>query len=181
MASPRSLSPPGTPISIPNPNQNQLSIIPTATNIEVLVRVRPLLSHESDEQDRGATSIVHPHTDNKTISITHPNKSLQCAYDRIFSPSDSQNEIYSHIESAATALCDGFNATIFAYGQTGSGKTHTMFGPSDSYLVQKSSYGGPNHANLSDQAGVIPRSIVQIFKQLAQKHLNITQSSVYVR
>ena len=131
------------------------SDVPTATNIEVLVRTRPLLSHEADEADRNATSIISSHDDSKTISINHPSKSLQCAYDRVFSPNDSQNEIYSCIEPATSALVNGFNATIFAYGQTGSGKTHTMFGPQDSYTVNRSSYGWPNHANLSDQVSFL--------------------------
>ena len=154
--------------------------VPEATNISVFIRVRPLLFHESDETDRNATSIISSHADKKTIAVTHPSKSLQCAYDRVFGENDDQNAIYDHIQPATTALVNGFNSTIFAYGQTGSGKTHTMFGPQDSYAVTQSSYGGANHASLSNSAGVIPRSIVQIFKELGRKDLNITEVTVYV-
>ena len=42
------------------------------------------------------------------------------------------------------------------------------------------SYGGPNHAVLNDAAGVIPRSIVQIFKELNRKDLGIVSTTVYV-
>ena len=51
-------------------------------------------------------------------------------------------------------VLDGFSCTIFAYGQTGTGKTFTM-------------EGGPRQSDdgkkLSAEAGVIPRSIKQIF------------------
>ena len=48
---------------------------------------------------------------------------------------------------------DGYNVCIFAYGQTGSGKTHTMEGPDDP---------------TSDQLGMIPRAVAQIFEAEAQ-------------
>ena len=156
--------------------------IPTPTSIEVLIRVRPLLGHESDEGSRNATSIVSTLPDNQTIAINHPTKQLQvsraylfmytctnsapslispirtslyfaqCKYDFSFPPKCSQVDIYDRVSQCATALANGFNATIFAYGQTGSGKTHTMFGP-DGYDVRRASYGGPNHAVINESAG----------------------------
>ncbi|GMI34924.1 hypothetical protein TeGR_g11276, partial [Tetraparma gracilis] len=128
---------------------------------------------------RGATSVIDTAGTTNTVSITHPSKHLQCQYDHVFSPQASQESIFSKVSSCADALAAGYNATIFAYGQTGSGKTHTMFGP-DGYQVSRSSYGGPNHAVITKNAGVIPRSIVQIFKSLSAKGLGITQMTVYV-
>ena len=155
--------------------------VPTPSNIEVFVRIRPLLPSESSAPDRSATSIVDAHADNKSVSINHPSKQLQCTYDKVFPPHATQEHIFDSVSSCAAALVDGFNCTIFAYGQTGSGKTHTMFGPAgDSFAVQRSSYGGPNHAVLSRDAGVIPRSIVSIFKSLGQKNLGIVNLTVYV-
>ena len=156
---------------------NNLSI-PTPTSIEVFVRIRPLLPHEEDAASRGATSILTVAGEN-VVSIDHPAKQLQCQYDHVFSPTSSQDSIFSKVQSCAVSVAGGYNATIFAYGQTGSGKTHTMFGP-DGYQVSRSSYGGPNHATLTPNAGVIPRSIVQIFKSLSSKSLGITSMSVYV-
>ena len=110
--------------------------IPTPTSIEVLIRVRPLLGHESDEGSRNASTIVSTLPDNTTVAINHPSKQLQCKYDFSFPPQCSQADIYDRVSQCATALANGFNATIFAYGQTGSGKTHTMFGP-DGYDVRR--------------------------------------------
>jgi kinesin family protein 3/17 len=153
--------------------------IPTPTSIQVFIRIRPLLSHESDEESRGATSVIDTAGTENTVHINHPAKQLQCQYDHVFNPSASQESIFSKVSGCADALAAGYNATIFAYGQTGSGKTHTMFGP-DGYQVSRSSYGGPNLASITKNAGVIPRSIVQIFKSLGAKNLGITQLSVYV-
>ena len=61
----------------------------------------------------------------------------------------------------ATAVAEGFNATVFAYGQTGTGKTHTMFGPPGH--VQSLAAGS---ARVSAQSGVIPRAIVDLFEHL---------------
>ena len=119
--------------------------IPTPTSIEVLVRVRPLLEHESDETSRSATSVVTTLSDSKTVSINHPSKQLQCEYDYSFPQSATQEEVYDKVASCTSAVTDGFNSTIFAYGQTGSGKTFSMFGP-DAYSVKRASFGGPNHA-----------------------------------
>lgn len=49
----------------------------------------------------------------------------------------------------------GYNCTIFAYGQTGTGKTYTMSGDmTDTFGM------------LSDEAGIIPRVLQQLFKTL---------------
>ena len=61
----------------------------------------------------------------------------------------------------ATAVAEGFNATVFAYGQTGTGKTHTMFGPPGH--VQSLAAGS---AKVSPQSGVIPRAIVDLLEHL---------------
>lgn len=49
----------------------------------------------------------------------------------------------------------GYNCTIFAYGQTGTGKTYTMSGDMTDTLGM-----------LSDEAGIIPRVLQQLFRKL---------------
>ena len=46
-------------------------------------------------------------------------------------------------------ILPGYNVTIFAYGQTGSGKTYTM--------------GTDFRNSTSDDAGIIPRAVEEIF------------------
>jgi len=49
---------------------------------------------------------------------------------------------------------DGYNVCIFAYGQTGSGKTYTMEGPGIDVD--------------SDDVGMIPRAVTQVFETAAE-------------
>lgn len=53
----------------------------------------------------------------------------------------------------------GYNCTVFAYGQTGTGKTHTMEGLND--------YNGTWETDPT--AGIIPRSLVDIFDASTKK------------
>lgn len=77
---------------------------------------------------------------------------------QVFGPEAPQEKLFKQaIVPIVDEVLDGFNCTIFAYGQTGTGKTYTM-------------EGGPRQSDdgkkLSAEAGVIPRSIKQIFDHL---------------
>ncbi|KAH3764827.1 Di-glucose binding protein with Kinesin motor domain [Pelomyxa schiedti] len=50
-------------------------------------------------------------------------------YDRVYSPSATQADVFLDTVPLITSVVDGYNVCIFAYGQTGSGKTYTMEGP----------------------------------------------------
>lgn len=54
-------------------------------------------------------------------------------------------------------MLGGYNCTIFAYGQTGTGKTYTMSGDMTTTFGM-----------LADQAGIIPRVLHSLFKQLEE-------------
>lgn len=81
-----------------------------------------------------------------------PDKGLTFTFDRVFSPTTTQAEIFeTSLCSTVTDLMQGYNGTILAYGQTGSGKTHTMLG----------------QAGSEQQRGVIPRIVDMIFTAIA--------------
>jgi kinesin family protein 11 len=63
-------------------------------------------------------------------------------------------------------MLSGYNCTIFAYGQTGTGKTYTMSGDMTETLGM-----------LSDEAGIIPRVLQQLFNKL---ELDETENCVKV-
>lgn len=54
-------------------------------------------------------------------------------------------------------LFSGYNVTVLAYGQTGSGKTHTM---GTTYV---------SGVENSDDAGIIPQAVQDIFKVVADQ------------
>jgi len=105
-------------------------------NIRVMCRVRPVL----DESEGNQAMIAFP--DLKTsaqIDVTGPEersslgnnirKVLPFEFDRVFTPSIHNEEIFGEISQLVQSALDGFNVCIFCYGQTGSGKTFTMSSP----------------------------------------------------
>ena len=50
-------------------------------------------------------------------------ESHQFAFDRVFGPSSTQEDIFADVADLTQSAIDGFNVCVFAYGQTGSGKS----------------------------------------------------------
>ncbi len=89
-----------------------------------------------------------------------------CSRLQVFGCDTGQEKLFKQaIMPIVHEVMDGFNCTIFAYGQTGTGKTYTM-------------EGGPRESDdgrrLSAQAGVIPRSIKQIFDHIEASNIDST-------
>lgn len=74
------------------------------------------------------------------------------AYDRVFSSSAGQEEVFEEISHLVQSSLDGYNTCIFAYGQTGSGKTYTMEGSSED--------------SRDPARGMIPRTVEKIFDSM---------------
>ncbi|KAG2447294.1 hypothetical protein HYH02_007624 [Chlamydomonas schloesseri] len=149
----------------PGPGEND------GVNVNVLLRCRPLSDKEIAERTpqviscnealREATLYVQ--------GVGGKQTSKTFRFDRVFSPEASQEKLFKQaIVPIVQEVMEGFNCTIFAYGQTGTGKTYTM-------------EGGPRRSDdgkvLSAEAGVIPRSIKQIFDTI---EANNTDSTVKV-
>lgn len=118
-------------------------------NIRVFARVRPPLSFEQDKMlcswsftDDSSLEIIS----NEIIQSTGGRKQTKhdFAFDQVFDPNTSQEEIFEMVSPLIQSALDGYNICIFAYGQTGSGKTFTMDGH-DSKL------------------GIIPRTVKLLF------------------
>ncbi|CAM9900698.1 unnamed protein product, partial [Discosporangium mesarthrocarpum] len=126
-------------------------------SIKVLVRIRPLLPSEVEEN--GQLGVVEVGEDNKLLRVhgAAPNRQLQCCYDAVLGADTTQEAMYAHVKECASAVLEGFNSTIFAYGQTGSGKTYTMFGPNSDARAEDIPATG---------AGIIPLAIADIFRGL---------------
>ncbi|VVC89878.1 unnamed protein product [Leptidea sinapis] len=102
-------------------------------NIKVVVKVRPLISREIEDN----LSYQWKVENNTLYQIDQQYRNgavFTFVYDKDTETSAVYDDIAKPIVEAAAA---GFNGTIFAYGQTSSGKTYTMTGTEDSPDITK--------------------------------------------
>ena len=87
------------------------------------------------------------------VKVRSPDRTvLDFTFDRVFTASTSQADVYESVKHVVRAICDGYNGTLLAYGQTSSGKTHTMMG-------RPEKPGGE---------GIIPRAVDELFTMVAE-------------
>ncbi|EJU03546.1 kinesin-domain-containing protein [Dacryopinax primogenitus] len=124
-------------------------------NIRVFCRVRPILPHET-ENDEGMALISFPGKECREIVLSQSSETatgasreavLPFSFDRVFQPQASQAQVFEEISQLAQSCTDGYNVCIFGYGQTSSGKTYTMEG-----------------GTAEEAQGMIPRAVRQIFE-----------------
>ncbi|VAH13287.1 unnamed protein product [Triticum turgidum subsp. durum] len=145
-------------------------------NVQVILRCRPL----SEDETKGNTPVVISCNERRrevaaTQVIANKQIDRTFAFDKVFGPSSKQKDLFEQsISPIVHEVLEGYNCTIFAYGQTGTGKTYTMEG------------GGTRKAKsgeLPTDAGVIPRSVRQIFDileaQCAEYSMKVTFLELY--
>ncbi|XP_033647576.1 kinesin-like protein klp-3 [Asterias rubens] len=69
--------------------------------------------------------------DTEICGVNPAGKKMQYSFDKVFTPSSTQTEVFNQALPIITSCVDGYNVCIMAYGQTGSGKTFTMMGTKD--------------------------------------------------
>ncbi|KGN64578.1 kinesin-like protein KIN-14C [Cucumis sativus] len=123
------------------------TILELKGNIRVFCRVRPLLPDDGVE-----TTVVSYPTSTEAagrgIDLSQSGQKYPFTFDKVFNHEASQQDVFVEISQLVQSALDGYKVCIFAYGQTGSGKTYTMMGRPEA----------------SEQKGLIPRSLEQIFQ-----------------
>ncbi|KAI8497740.1 Kinesin- protein 11 [Branchiostoma belcheri] len=135
---------------------------PGESNIQVMVRVRPL---NQTEKSKGSHSIVDVKNNREVCVATKEpgfggHNTKKFSFDQAFNPNSKQVDVYKEVVMPLLdEVLEGYNCTVFAYGQTGSGKTYTMEGERSP---------DPGIAWDKDPlAGLIPRTLHQIFDKLS--------------
>ena len=139
-------------------------------NIRVFCRVRPSLDSETTSE---YARITYPdkETDSREVEIQGPEvksslgkvttKTNAFVFDRVFTPSSQNSDVFNEISQLVQSALDGYNVCIFCYGQTGSGKTFTM----------------------SAEDGMIPQAVHQIYdtaKSLEEKGWKYSMQGSFV-
>lgn len=115
-------------------------------NIRVFCRVRPILPSDAQRVD-DTTPAPYTYPDSHhSLSVYGRNKQITLptnaqtfhggaraqsntfAFDRVFGPNTSQEDVWRDVKDIVRSACDGYSCCVFAYGQTGSGKSYTMEG-----------------------------------------------------
>jgi len=120
--------------------------------VRVAVRIRPINKKEKNEGCQTALEVVE-----NEPQVHIPNTEKSFTYDYALGKDSTNEELYSTaVRDILKKLFSGYNVTVLAYGQTGSGKTHSMgtaYSADDDLILE----------------GVIPRSVRDIFKYIAEK------------
>ncbi len=114
--------------------------------MRVIVRVRPLNSRETNQQNivkiLDHQSLIFDPDDNENkfgrtgSNQKRANKKLYSKYDEVYGPESTNIQIFNKsMKPLMQSLMDGFNCSVFVYGATGSGKTHTVLGNKNSFGI----------------------------------------------
>ncbi|CAI4212920.1 unnamed protein product [Parascedosporium putredinis] len=137
-------------------------------NIRVMCRVRPVLDTTEgsealiqfpDEKTSAKIGVLGPEEKSSLGNVVR--KEYPFEFDRVFTPSIRNEEVFGEISQLVQSALDGYNVCIFCYGQTGSGKTFTM----------------------SSTDGMIPRAthmIYETIKQLEEKSWTYTMEGSFI-
>ncbi|TDG98085.1 hypothetical protein EPR50_G00214450 [Perca flavescens] len=115
------------------------------SRVRVAVRLRPYMDNP-DDKDEGPCVRGLDSQNLEIINWRNATETVKYHFDAFHGEQTTQQEVFvSSVKPILPHILNGQNASVFAYGPTGAGKTHTMMGS-------------------SDQPGVIPRAVSEVFK-----------------
>ena len=125
-------------------------------NIRVFCRIRPIEPSRTNDLCIFTNDLAHPRLQDNQIAVKDTTGMDDKIYDfdRVFSQSSKQEEVFEDLQALVTSTLDGNNVCVFAYGQTASGKTYTMEGT-------------------KDDPGMIPRTITALCKDREERNNGI--------
>lgn len=101
---------------------------PTTTDAAVENEAEAVVAAEAGLPWTSGRAITLHTTRSNATSTGLSNAEESFVYDRVFTATAQQTEVYRDVEPLVRNAVDGYRVCVFAYGQTGSGKTFTMEG-----------------------------------------------------
>lgn len=123
------------------------------SRVRVAVRLRPYMDKQDDKGEGPCVRGL----DSQNLEIINWRNAMETVkyhFDAFHGEETTQQEVFlSSVKPVLPNILTGQNASVFAYGPTGAGKTYTMLGS-------------------SEQPGVIPRAVREVFNQVRSKDGN---------
>lgn len=123
------------------------------SRVRVAVRLRPYMDKQDDKGEGPCVRGL----DSQNLEIINWRNAMETVkyhFDAFHGEETTQREVFlSSVKTVLPNILTGQNASVFAYGPTGAGKTYTMLGS-------------------SEQPGVIPRAVREVFNQVRSKDGN---------
>ncbi|KAL8433243.1 hypothetical protein ACSSS7_004028 [Eimeria intestinalis] len=104
----------------------------------------------------------------RRVSLPPP-RSRSYAFDCVFPPESSQEEVYACTSPLLRAALDGFNAALLAYGQTGAGKTYTLGFEGCPFPGAPLQGCPPKESDGEDRKGILPRACEDVFRLIQDR------------
>lgn len=114
----------------------------SGSNLQVIVRCRPMLQKDLMSNETESVSVVSDNTlimtetydiDGHSVQVSEKARKLQFEFTKIFPKASTNQDIYNYTcKPMLKELFEGLNGTVFAYGASQSGKTFTMMGTVES-------------------------------------------------
>lgn len=162
-------------------------------NIQVAIRVRPLLERELSVSEFAIVrvednlivvfdpiDIEFDKQNKQMLEVFHRSREQKYAFDNVFT-CESVDRMYDKtVHNLIEPLFRGFNGCVFAYGATGTGKTHTMLGNTQTnglnFLAVKEIF--DRREEMPDQVTDIYVSYVEIYNEQIRDLLSTKDNGI---
>ena len=138
--------------------------------INISVRIRPALSNETNS----TSPEIIIQNDENNIMLINDSKSFKSSFDKIFSASSNQKDVFSYIKKSISYIKKEISVCVITYGQKNSGKTYTMLGGDINFNNIENK---PELNLFSKKNGIIPNFVIELFSVYNKKISNEVEIS----
>jgi len=143
--------------------------------VQAVIRIKPLTNEEKMKGKKQGWSKIGERGIIQHLGAEGQEVSAQAMFfDWVFSPSDTNERIFSHLLPVMKKSLEGINTCVIAYGQTSSGKTHTMRGS-----IQDALETAPKKQKLFPDIGIIPKYLQYIFEHREGHTFTVSFIEIY--
>ncbi|XP_011496486.1 PREDICTED: kinesin-related protein 11-like isoform X2 [Ceratosolen solmsi marchali] len=157
-----------------------------SSNIEVAIKVRPLLKKEKEDNLNIQWDIRNYVVTRTSVQSMKRKRSEaeKFYFDHIFDAENTNCDVFERIvKRIVSSAVDGYNGTVIAYGQSNSGKTHTMLGTANDHgiIPQSAKYMFDLAKKLQDRKLTFKVSYFEIYNNTVNDLIDINNTNLKLR